>query len=198
MEPVKLNDDQLTRLYRYGNSHFHAADLIYEKLPTHMPKGEQWVTSRSLAMHHIEFGIELKFKYLHVQEHGEFMPIHSLDILFKGGTIWKHTCKELSKDTQHAIDNAFQQVTGMKFLRFYNAYRDIWNQRYLFAEEKHEQLLDGNLYLPLKDKLNEVLESVSTRPLKKRSEKLSILIPLVREVDGDNVVFRPSHKTNLK
>ena len=156
MNPVKLNDDQATRLYRYGNFHFHAADLVYRKLPTHMPKGEQRVTACTLAMHHIEFGVELKFKYLHVQEHGMFMPIHKLDVLFRGGTVRGSECQGLSKDTQNHIDNAFQHVTDMKFLEFHKAYKDIWNQRYVFAEEKQEQVLGGGLYLPLKDKLNEV------------------------------------------
>ena len=95
MNPVKLNDDQATRLYRYGNFHFHAADLVYRKLPTHMPKSEQRVTACTLAMHHIEFGVELKFKYLHVQEHGMFMPIHKLDVLFRGGTVRGSECQGL-------------------------------------------------------------------------------------------------------
>ena len=37
MNPVKLTDDQVTSLYRYGNYHFHAADLIYRKLYSYIP-----------------------------------------------------------------------------------------------------------------------------------------------------------------
>ncbi len=155
-----------------------------------MPKGEPRVIACTLAMPHIEFGIELKFKYLHVQEHGMFMPIHKLDVLFKGGTVRGNECQRLSKDTQNHIDNAFQHVTDMKFLEFHKAYKDIWNQRYVFAEEKQEQVLGGNFYLPLKDKLNEVLELVRTIPLTKPSGKLEIVLPLASKVEGDKVELR--------
>ena len=145
-------------------------------------------------MPHIEFGIELKFKYLHIQEHGMFMPIHQLDILFKGGTFRGCECKGLSTDTQNHIDNAFQHVTDMKFLEFHYAYRDIWNQRYIFAEEKRPEILSGDLYLPLKNKLNEVLESVRTIPLVKCSEKLSIVVPLAHKIEGDKLILQIPHQ----
>ena len=185
MNPVKINNAQVTRLYKYGNYHFYAADLIHRKLFKHIPMDEHKfpLASLSLAMYHIEFGIELKFKYLHIQEHAMFMPIHDLKILFKGGTGKNNQCKGLSKDTQHQIDSAFQHVTGMKFLEFHETYRDIWNQRYIFAEEKHEQVLSVNFYIPLKDKLNEILESVRTIPLTKSSETLSVRNPLEPKVE---------------
>ena len=183
MNPIKLTDVQVTRLYRYGNCHFHAADLIYRELHSHIPINEYAFTSLNLAMPHIEFGIELKFKYLHIQEHREFMPIHQLDILFKGGKVRSCECKGLSKDTQDRIDNAFQHVTAMKFLEFYYACRDVWNQRYIFAEEKTPTILIGDLYLPLKDKLNEVLESVRTIPLTKHSEQFSIVVPSAHKLE---------------
>ena len=49
MNLVKLTDDQVTRLYRYGNYHFYAADIIYRKLYSHIPKDERKVTSLNLA-----------------------------------------------------------------------------------------------------------------------------------------------------
>ena len=145
-------------------------------------------------MPHIEFGIELKFKFLHIQEHGMFMPIHQLDILFEGGTFRGCECNELSKDTQHQIDNAFQHVTDMKFLEFHKAYRDIWDQRYIFTKEKTPQILRGDSYLPLKNKLNEVLESVRIIPLAKCSEELSIVVPLAHKIEEDKLILQIPHQ----